>query len=130
MTTTYIGGPEQSSSFLDHEAQDSALTYLADNWPHMPLTAAQREAWLDVLGKLRQGELMRALRDMNPGRFRPDAYAVLDAVLALRGGDKRRLERETPAERDTWKPDTAARAAADECLKAMAELGIGRRARA
>ena len=74
----------QSSSYLDLNGIEAAITYLTDTWPHQQLTASQREAWADVLCQFRQGELKPALRRLG-GRFRPDPYAVLEAVMGDRG---------------------------------------------
>lgn len=85
MTTTEgLAQVEQSSSYLNQDLTEAALRYVTDNWPHQQLTPAQREAWLDILCQLKVGELKPTLSKIG-GRFRPDAYAVLDAVLAARG---------------------------------------------
>lgn len=98
--------PTQSSSYLDLNAIEAALTYLADTWPHQQMTATQREAWTDVLCQFHPGDLKSALRKL-PGKFRPDPYAVLEVVLASRGSlrvpDYVPTDDEPPA-----KPETAA----------------------
>ena len=81
--TTTDGGNSQSSPYLDQAAIDAALIYVTDNWPHQQMTPAQQDAWLDILCQLKPGELKPALRRL-AGRFRPDAYVVLEAVLASR----------------------------------------------
>ena len=106
MTTTSNAQSEQSS-FLDHDGIEAALTYVTDNWPNMQLAPAQREAWLDILCQLHQGELKPALRGF-PAAFRPDAYAVLEQVLANRGNRRvRDFEKPEPYQRT----DTCAQAA-------------------
>ena len=75
---------EQSSSYLDLNGIEAAITYLNDTWPHQQMTATQREAWSDVLCQFRQGELKPALRKLG-GKFRPDPYATLEAVMGDRG---------------------------------------------
>lgn len=72
-----------ASSFLDQHAVDEAMKFIQGSWPNQQMNPAQREAWLDILGQLRQGELKTALRGM-AGKFRPDPYAVLDIVLQNR----------------------------------------------
>lgn len=74
---------DQSSSFLDQMGIDAAFQFLGDNWPNQQMNPGQREAWLDILGQLRHGELKTALRGL-PSRFRPDPYAVLEIVLQNR----------------------------------------------
>lgn len=104
--TTTGGDVDQSSSFLDQAAIDAALVYVTDNWPHQQMTPAQQDAWLDILCQLHPGELKPALRRL-AGRFRPDAYVVLEAVLAARP---------SPKHPDYSKPEEYART--DTCAQA------------
>lgn len=110
MTTTYISGPEQSSSYLSHEQIDRALQWLRDNWPHQQLTPAQEDAWLDVLCQLHPGELQTAVRETvgrgHPARFRPDAYPLLEVVIAMRRPARAPFEPEDTS--DVSSPATAA----------------------
>lgn len=83
MTTYALGNPE-SSSFLDANQQELALRYVEECWPNQKLTTQQLEAWTDILGRLRQGELKPALAATATGGFRPDPYKVLEAAMAAR----------------------------------------------
>ena len=74
-------GPE--SSFLTAPQIEAAICYLIDTWPNQPLAPYQQVAWGDVLRVMRPGELKPALAAVG-GRFRPDPYAVLEAVRATR----------------------------------------------
>ena len=134
MTTTYSDGEvEQSSSYLDPAATEAAIGYLNDNWPHQQLTPSQRDAWIDILCQLHPGELKPALAKM-PGRFRPDAYAVLEVVLASRAElsrrqrehDEKRLRAEQRAEM-TAPPSTGAHAAAEAVFRQFSHLMPSRR---
>ena len=69
---------------LGPNAVDSAIRYLIDRWPNHPMTAAQREAWVDILVVLEPDELRPALAKCPSGGFRPDPEKVLDAVVASR----------------------------------------------
>jgi hypothetical protein len=74
---------ETEAKCLDPQSIQAALVYLTDSWPHHSMTAAVREAWEDVLTRLRPGELKPALAKVR-GRFRPDPYPILELVLASR----------------------------------------------
>jgi hypothetical protein len=83
--TTGIPLEQSTTEYLSHNAIASALAYLSDVWPHLPMTAAMREAWVDILCQLHPGELKPALaKDRGDKRFRPDPYPLLSTVLGLR----------------------------------------------
>jgi hypothetical protein len=49
------------------------------------MTADEREGWLDVLPKLRQGELRQALLERRDDKsHRPKPYGLLETVQAMR----------------------------------------------
>ena len=123
MTTTYSDGEvEQSSSYLDPAATEAAIGYLNDNWPHQQLTPSQRDAWIDILCQLHPGELKPALAKM-PGRFRPDAYAILEIVQGQRAArtaaTRRQIEAQQQAQRRT---ETAEYQRTDACGMAAQEV--------
>ena len=124
MTTTSNAAGQQSSTYLDLEAIEAALTYLADTWPHQQMTPGQREAWMDILCQLHPGELKPALRKLS-GRFRPDPYAVLEIVLADRASSR------VPdfAPKDDEPITTGAVSAAEKVFQQFAHLMPSRRNR-
>jgi hypothetical protein len=81
--TTGISLEPSTTEYLNHNAIASALAYLADVWPHLPITVAMREAWTDILCQLHPGELKLGLAQM-PSKFRPDPYPLFEKILASR----------------------------------------------
>jgi hypothetical protein len=98
--TTEISPSVAPPSYLNQTGIDAALRYVQGNWPKSaPMTADQREAWLDVLCQLRKDELKAAcaLRTDNQ-TYRPDAYPILEIVIGMRSAAKAK------ASVGTWKP--------------------------
>ena len=85
--TTGIPVEQSTTEYLNHNAIASALAYLSDVWPHLPMTVAMREAWEDILCQLHPDELKPALAQM-PSKFRPDPYPLLEKILAGRTKDQ------------------------------------------
>src|SRR5450759_1818512 len=89
--TTGIPLEPSTTEYLNHNAIASALAYLSDVWPHLPMTVAMREAWEDILCQLHPGELKPALAQM-PSKFRPDPYPLLERILASRAEGSHQAE--------------------------------------
>ena len=83
---TEISSQVAPPSYLDRDAIESAIKFILGNWPNAaPMTAAQREAWVDILGVLHPGELRPALAARTDDKtYRPDPYTVLEIVQAQR----------------------------------------------
>jgi hypothetical protein len=103
--TTEIPLEPSTTKFLDHNAIASALAYLSDVWPHLPMTVAMREAWTDILCQLHPGELKAALARM-PSKFRPDPYPMFEIILAIRAGDSRQAALDATQQRLAEQRDT------------------------
>ena len=92
-TVTTTGNPDQVAllPLLDNDAATKAVGFILATWPNAaPMTASQREAWMDVLTLLHPGELKRALAARTDDKsHRPEPYATLEVVNNLRAQDAR-----------------------------------------
>ena len=92
-TVTTRENPDQVAllPLLDIDAATKAVGFILATWPNAaPMTAAQREAWMDVLTLMHPGELKRALAARTDDKsHRPEPYAILEVVNHLRAQDAR-----------------------------------------
>ena len=92
-TETSTENPDQVAllPLLDNDAAARAVQFILATWPNAaPMTAAQREAWIDVLTLMHPGELKRALAARTDDKsHRPEPYAILEVVNGLRALDAR-----------------------------------------
>ena len=126
--------------YLDHNAVEAAITnvILGEFPKSAPMTAAQREGWVEVLSLLHPGELRPALAArIDDKSYRPDAYAILEIVQdqrAARSAESRRqIEARRMAERQAemaqyQRTDTCAQAA-ERVFSQFAHLMPSRRNR-
>ena len=92
--------------FLDRNAVEAAITnvILGEFPKSAPMTAAQRDGWVEVLSLLHPGELRPALAArIDDKSYRPDAYAILEIVQGQRAArnakTRRQIEGRRQAER-------------------------------
>lgn len=124
--------------FLDQRAIDIAIRdVLLGEFPKSaPMTAAQRDGWIEVLRLLHPGEFRAALAArIDDKRFRPDAYALLEIVqgqrASCRADTRRQIEARQQAERRAemgqyQRTDTCAQAA-ERVFSAWAHIMPSRR---
>ena len=109
--------------YLDQRAIDIAIRdVLLGEFPKSaPMTAAQRDGWVEVLRLLHPGEFRAALAARTDDKtFRPDAYALLEIVQRQREAKSSETRRQIEARQqvarraevaDYQRTDTCAQAA-------------------
>ena len=101
-TVTTTENPDQVAllPLLDNEAATKAVGFILATWPNAaPMTASQREAWMDVLTLLHPGELKRAFAARTDDKsHRPEPYATLEVVQRQRAARTAAIRRQIEAQ--------------------------------
>ena len=97
--------------YLDQQAIEAAITnvILGEFPKSAPMTAAQRDGWVEVLALLHPGELRPALAArIDDKSYRPDAYAILEIVQGQRAARTAATRRQIEARQQAHRRAEAA----------------------